>query len=423
MFEVNSILKRRKFLQTTRKQKIDIFLSPVLIIPSILVLISSLLIFSIQKESIYNDSLKHILTGLIGYFIAVTIAFIPMEKIKNYIIPMYFLSLTSLIMIYFFGISTYGAQRWLNVGVLTFQPSEIAKMTTVFALAGILERKSINSIQDLFFPSLIVVLPWTLIFIQPDLGTSLVLIFSFLVMLYWVQMPIEWIFILICSLITAIFSFANKYFLIFWIPLMGYLAFRSFKFKKISIFLVMSFHGLVAHISPFLWNTGLKQYQKDRLILFLDPGRDPLGGGYHLLQSKIGIGSGGLFGTGILNGKLTNLQFIPEQHTDFIFSAAGEEMGFLGTTLIVFLFLILIFKLLIIAKNARTDFESLLVIGIASIFLFQIIINIYMTIGLGPVTGIPLPFMSYGRTSLLVNFIFIGVSLSTYKRSISLRNK
>jgi len=142
-----------------------------------------------------------------------------------------------------------------------------------------------------------------------------------------------------------------------------------------------------------------------------------------LLQSKIGIGSGGLFGTGILNGKLTNLQFIPEQHTDFIFSAAGEEMGFLGTTLIVFLFLILIFKLLIIAKNARTDFESLLVIGIASIFLFQIIINIYMTIGLGPVTGIPLPFMSYGRTSLLVNFIFIGVSLSTYKRSISLRNK
>ena len=124
-----------------------------------------------------------------------------------------------------------------------------------------------------------------------------------------------------------------------------------------------------------------------------------------------------------MNGKLTNLQFIPEQHTDFIFSAAGEELGFIGSITIVSLLFILIILLLKIAKNARTDFESLLVIGIVSIFFFQIIINIYMTIGLGPVTGIPLPFMSYGRTSLLVNFIFIGISLSAFKRSISLRNK
>ena len=167
----------------------------------------------------------------------------------------------------------------------------------------------------------------------------------------------------------------------------------------------------------------MKGYQKDRLILFLNPDRDPLGGGYHLLQSKIGIGSGGLFGTGLLQGKLTNLQFIPEQHTDFIFSAVGEEMGFVGSIFVVSLFLILIILLLRIAKNARTDFESLLVIGMTSILLFQIIINIYMTIGLGPVTGIPLPFMSYGRTSLLVNFIFIGMALSTFKRSISLRKK
>ena len=204
---------------------------------------------------------------------------------------------------------------------------------------------------------------------------------------------------------------------------MGFLAFKSFKAKKIAIFLVVALHGFVAQITPFLWEFVLKGYQKDRLILFLDPSRDPLGGGYHLLQSKIGIGSGGLFGTGLLKGKLTNLQFIPEQHTDFIFSAAGEEMGFLGSVFTVSLFLILIILLLRIAKNARTDFESLLVIGITSIFLFQIIINIYMTIGLGPVTGIPLPFMSYGRTSLFVNFIFIGIALSAFKRSISLRKK
>jgi len=266
-------------------------------------------------------------------------------------------------------------------------------------------------------------MPWILIFLQPDLGTSLVLIFCFLCMLYWAQMPIEWILILTCCLFTALFTFIFSNILIFWIPLMGYLAYRSCKAKIMSTGLVVIFHVFISQITPFIWKFVLKGYQKDRLILFLDPGRDPLGGGYHLLQSKIGIGSGGLLGTGLLKGKLTNLQFIPEQHTDFIFSAVGEEMGFVGSIFIVSLFLILIIYLLSIAKNARSDFESLLVIGIISIFLFQIIINIYMTIGLGPVTGIPLPFMSYGRTSLFVNFIFIGIALSASKRSISLRKK
>ncbi len=423
MFEGDSILKKRKFINFIRSQDTHIVTSPILIIPLILVLISSILIFSIQKESIYNDSFKHLISGLIGYFIAITISYIPLEKFKKLIIPFYFLSLLSLILIYFVGITNYGAQRWLGLGFFTFQPSEIAKLTTVFALALVLEKKIIYSFRDLLIPFLIVLFPWTLIFLQPDLGTSLVLIFCFLVMLYWVQMPVEWILILVFCLLTALFSFIYPYILIFWIPLMGYLAFKSFKAKKMSTFLVVTFHGFVAQITPFLWDNVFKEYQKDRLILFLDPSRDPLGGGYHLLQSKIGIGSGGLFGTGLLKGKLTNLQFIPEQHTDFIFSAAGEEMGFVGSLFIVFLFFILILLLLRISKNARTDFESLLVIGITAIFLFQIIINIYMTIGLGPVTGIPLPFMSYGRTSLFVNFIFIGIALSTFKRSISLRKK
>ena len=423
MFENVSIFKKRKFVNFQRNKDINIFISPILIIPIILVLISSLLIFSIQKQSIYNDSARHIVSGCIGYFIAITISYIPLDKFKKFIMPLYFVSLLFLVLIYFIGISNYGAQRWLDLGFLTFQPSEITKLTTVFSLAAVLEKKTICSLRDLLSPLIIILLPWILIFLQPDLGTSLVLIFCFLVMLYWAQMPIEWILIFTCCLLTALFSFASPYILIFWIPLMGFLAFKSFKAKKIATFLVVIFHGLVAQITPFLWEFVLKGYQKDRLILFLDPGRDPLGGGYHLLQSRIGIGSGGFFGTGLLRGKLTNLQFIPEQHTDFIFSAAGEEMGFVGSILIVSLFLIFIILLLRIAKNARTDFESLLVIGITSIFLFQIIINIYMTIGLGPVTGIPLPFMSYGRTSLFVNFIFIGIALSTFKRSISLRKK
>ena len=423
MFESISILKKRKFINFQRNKDIYILASPIIIIPIILVLISSILIFSIQKQSPYNDSFRHILSGLTGYCIAITISYIPLDKFKKYIMIFYFLSLLSLVLIYFIGISNYGAQRWLGLGFFTFQPSEIAKLTTVCSLAAVLEKKVICSFRDLLTPLIIVLFPWILIFFQPDLGTSLVLIFCCLVMLYWAQMPFEWILIFTCCLFTALFSFTNSYVLTFWILLMGFLAFKSFKARKIAAILVVILHGFVAQITPFIWDFVLKGYQKNRLILFLDPGRDPLGGGYHMLQSKIGIGSGGLFGTGLLKGKLTNLQFIPEQHTDFIFSAVGEEMGFVGSVIIVSLFLIFIILLLRIAKNARTDFESLLVIGITSIFLFQIIINIYMTIGLGPVTGIPLPFMSYGRTSLFVNFIFIGIALSTFKRSISFRKK
>jgi len=212
-------------------------------------------------------------------------------------------------------------------------------------------------------------------------------------------MPIEWILILIFCIVTSVLYLTLPKLLIFWIPFIGYLAYRSSRKKIIFSAIAISFHLLVAKLTPILWQYGLKEYQKDRLVLFLDPNRDPLGGGYHLIQSQIAIGSGGLFGTGLLQGKLTNLQFIPEQHTDFIFSALGEELGFVGCMIVLFLFFFLIRKLINTATIARTDFESLIVIGIAATFFFQIVINLFMTIGLGPVTGIPLPFMSYGRTS------------------------
>ena len=151
-------------------------------------------------------------------------------------------------------------------------------------------------------------------------------------------------------------------------------------------------------------------------MLFLDPTKDPLGGGYHLLQSTVGIGSGGLFGTGLLQGQLTKLRFIPEQHTDFIFSALGEETGFIGTILVVTGFALLMGRLLQVAREARTDFESLVVIGVATMVMFQVVVNIFMTIGLGPVTGIPLPFMSYGRSAMVVNFVALGLCLSVARR-------
>ena len=418
-----SLIKKRGFFQKKDHIVRKFLFSPLLVIPLILVIVSSILIKSVQRDFSQTDYLNHLLTGFLGYFLAIFISYIPIERIRKYLIPFYFCSLISLFLIYFFGISVYGSQRWLSLGIFSFQPSEIAKLSTILILALVLDKKNISSLKDLVLPFIIVIVPWLLIFFQPDLGTSLVLIILTFMMLYWSQMPIEWILALIFCFLTSILFFVAPNFLFAWIPFVGYLAYRSSIKKFISSVLTIALHLLVVNFSPIFWEFGLKDYQKDRLILFLDPNRDPLGGGYHLLQSKIAIGSGGFLGTGFLNGKLTNLQFIPEQHTDFIFTALGEETGFLGCVFVLFLFFILISKLINVSKNARTDFESLIVIGITSTFLFQIIINLFMTIGLGPVTGIPLPFMSYGRTSLLINFISIGLALSTSKRSRSLRNQ
>ena len=422
MFKEISLKNKKRFFEKKQKINRKIIFSPLLVIPLALVFISSILIKSVQREFLQSDFLNHLFTGLLGYFLAIFISYIPIERIKKYLIPFYFCSLLSLIFIYFFGISIYGAQRWLSFGIFSFQPSEVAKLSTILTLALVLERKSITSIKDIILPFLIVVIPWLLIFFQPDLGTSLVLIVLTFVMLYWSRMPIEWLLILVCCIFTSLFYLISPNLLALWIPFMGYLAYRSSQKKIIFSMFTLALHSLVIKLTPFIWEFGLKDYQKDRLVLFLDPSRDPLGGGYHLLQSKIAIGSGGLLGNGLLNGKLTNLQFIPEQHTDFIFSALGEELGFLGCILVLFLFFVLIGRLVKVSENARTHFESLIIIGIASTFLFQIIINLFMTIGLGPVTGIPLPFMSYGRTSLLINFICIGLALSTLNRSRSLRN-
>jgi len=416
-----ALLNKRRFLQKKANFSRGYLFSPLLLIPLFLVIISGLLIKSIQADFLVSNYLSHILTGFVGYFLAFFISHIPLERLRKYLIPFYLCTLISLFLIYFVGISVSGAQRWLNLGIFSFQPSEVAKLSTVLTLAYALDKKNITTIRGLVLPFLVVIVPWLLIFFQPDLGTSLVLLVLTGVMLYWSQMPIEWILILIFCIVTSIFYLTYPTFLVFWIPFMGYLAYRSSKKKIIFSASAISLHLLVAKLTPILWQYGLKEYQKDRLVLFLDPNRDPYGGGYHLIQSQIAIGSGGLFGTGLLQGKLTNLQFIPEQHTDFIFSALGEELGFVGCMIVLFLFFFLIKKLVNTAKIARTDFESLIVIGIAATFLFQIIINLFMTIGLGPVTGIPLPFMSYGRTALVINFISMGFVLSILKRSRSLR--
>ena len=404
----------RKNLRFNSKSKRTIFI--IWLIPILMVFISGLLIASTQRQANYADWYNHWITSIIGIAIAYGLSRLSLEKIRPLIPSIYILTVISLIAVKLIGISALGSQRWITLGGFNVQPSEFAKITAILILARILDRQQSFSKNNMSRLLVIIAIPWFLVFTQPDLGTSLVFGSITLTMLYWSDMPFEWILLVLSAIFTALMSGLFPITLLIWIPFTGYLAYRSLPGKYLPASLVMASQSLIAVLTPWLWKNALQDYQRERLVLFLDPSKDPLGGGYHLLQSKVGIGSGGLWGTGLLQGELTKLRFIPEQHTDFIFSALGEEMGFLGTMFVITGFFLLLLILFQVAKGARTDFESLIVIGIASMLMFQVVVNIFMTIGLGPVTGIPLPFMSYGRTALLVNFASIGLCISVARR-------
>ena len=321
------------------------------------------------------------------------------------------------------GTEALGAQRWLALGPFQVQPSEFAKLATIVLMAAILDRFPIQKPMDLLRPFGVILVPWVLVLVQPDLGTSLVFGAVLLGMLYWSAMPWQWLLLLLSPLPTALLGGLRHTGLsgipvvqVIWIAAMGIMAWRHLPWRWSGA--VVTAVALVATSlsTPWLWEHGLKDYQRDRLTLFLNPSMDPLGGGYHIIQSIIGIGSGGFAGTGLLQGQLTRLQFIPEQHTDFIFSALGEEMGFVGCFLVVLGFAAWCWRLLKIATVAKTDFESFLVIGILAMVMFQVVVNVFMTTGLGPVTGIPLPFMSYGRSALLMNCLGIGLVAAVERR-------
>lgn len=279
----------------------------------------------------------------------------------------------SLIVVKFAGTSALGAQRWIQIGSFTLQPSEFAKLFMIICLARLLSnrKQEYKTWRSLLPVAGLMTLPTFLIFIQPDLGTSLVFCAITLGMLY------------ICGL--------------------------SIKLVKQALI------GLLV-ISPIVWFFVLHEYQKMRLLVLFNPNVDPYGSGYHVIQSKISIGSGGFIGQGLFSGTQSQLDFLPENHTDFIFSVIGEELGFVGSIFVIFLYFLLLYRTLVIAKSSEDIFGSLLACGIFSMWLFQVFINVGMTLGIMPVTGIPLPFMSYGGSALLMNLFCVGILMNVYLR-------
>ncbi len=304
-----------------------------------------------------------------------------------------------------------GVKSFLDLGFIRFQPAELAKLATILALARYLGTRSEDptTLRALVTPSAIVGIPLGLVILQPDLGTALAFVGILFAALYWAGAPIGLLAFLASPGVALILSFDNRIWAVFFVVVVGSLylfRYRLFLVESLAIVLANLAAGTIA--TP-LWNS-LAEYQQNRILVFLDPSVDPRGAGYHLIQSMVAIGSGGLSGKGFTEGTQKRLDFLPEQHTDFIFSVVGEELGFLGTGLALALFAFILYRLVKMAEETTDPFAGLVIFGIFGAWLVHIFVNVGMTVGMVPVTGIPLPFVSYGGTFLLMSWIAVAMA-------------
>ena len=329
------------------------------------------------QASFYMKQMVWLIISILALILFVSFDYVWLGRIA---LPVYLTGLILLLIVLISGRTGMGAQRWISLGPLSFQPSEFFKLMFIIMLSNYYsfsrEPLGVTGLLRVFF--FIVFIPFVLLFKQPDLGTAIVALLIFISV----------------SLAKGLH-------------------------KKVIIMIVVI--GMIS--LPFLGNimwTGLKDYQKNRLIAFIEPEVDPSGIGYHINQSKIAIGSGEFLGKGFLNGTQGPFRFLPEKHTDFIFAVFAEEWGFVGSLFLLALYLLLIMRGLDTASKAKDDFGRLLALGITFMFCVYFFVNVGMTLGIMPVVGIPLPFMSYGGTALLSNYISIGVLINIRTRRFSL---
>jgi rod shape determining protein RodA len=320
-------------------------------------------VFPSSGISLYYKQLVWILLGLGVFFL---FSFMGSGLIEELAWHVFLAVVALLLVVLLIGKVRGGAQRWLSLGFLAFQPSEFAKIALILVLARYFSGRYHYGglgFRD-FVPAVgITLIPFLLVALQPDLGTA-------------------GVFLIILGAMMVVACVRGK------------------------VFLLVGAAG--AAVIPIFWFM-MKDYQKQRVLTFLDPGRDPLGAGYHVIQSKIAVGSGGLFGKGYLQGTQGSLRFLPEQHTDFAFAVFSEEWGFVGSVILLLLFLALVYRMLYLASQSQDRFASFACGGLAAYFLAHIMINVAMVCGLFPVVGIPLPFVSYGGSSMLTNMISLGI--------------
>jgi rod shape determining protein RodA len=302
-----------------------------------------------------------------------------------------------------------GVKSWLVIGGFRLgQPAELAKLTVVLMLGKLLagSKEAPKSLVDLWKPAIVVGVPWLLIMAQPDLGSGIVFIGIFFAMLFW--SGISWrLLILIASPVVSLILTVSTELWAAWFCILLALVLWYRPYVWEGVFLI-SANVVMGVLAPLLWER-MKPYQQNRLRVFIDPSIDPRRSGYHVIQSQVAIGSGGWFGKGYTEGTQKRLAFLPEQHTDFIFAVLGEELGFLGVTVALALFLILFLRVIRIGERANDSFSSLVAFGLLASWFVHVLVNVGMTLNLMPITGIPLPFFSYGGSFMLASWLAIGV--------------
>lgn len=367
--------------------------------------------YSVGLIDVFN---KQIIWVVAGFVVLPICLFIPIKYVEFLAYPIHVISLIILAMVPFIGQTVYGSTSWINFGFFKIQPSEFTKVTTVIALAFFLSNKNVNieNLKYLMLSFLIAFVPFCLIMLQPDFGTATVYMFTYFLMVFWSGTKLFYIYTIIAfslALLTALISpWALLVLVVVSILILIYL--------KENLSIIFAFSGFLLAIGfsfDYFYKT-LAPHQQKRIIAFLNPDSDPLGAGYNAIQAKVAIGSGGLFGKGFMQGTQTQLKFIPKQWTDFIFCVTGEEFGFLGAMIVITLLFLVLFQCIKISKTTKSRFASIVTMGFVAILLYQIVVNLGMSMNILPVMGIPLPFISSGGSSFVSIMIMIGLMLNFY---------
>ncbi len=395
---------------TPKKPRFDISL-----LFSLLILLSIGLIAIYSATHTYENKYLHglfktqivwIFLGLILFFV---VSFIPMRAYFELSYVFYAISLLLLLYLEIIGGHTSkGAMRWISIGMFKIQPSEYAKIGLLFALSRYLSGKKVTLTKPstLIAPISLVAVPFFMVLKQPDLGTALIIGLSSLPILFVGGMPLIQIFFLVSPIVSVILSFNVIPWGIYFITLCAILYFyRTPMFILVTTIII---NISTATATAIVWNL-LHDYQKSRILTFVDPMRDPYGAGYQIIQSKVAIGSGGIIGKGFLKGTQTKLSFLPEQHTDFVFSVLGEQFGLIGALVLFSLYMFMIYKGVSVLRDTKNHFLILLGVGAASILGLHVFTNLAMAMGIMPVAGIPLPFLSYGGSFLSTCMILTGL--------------
>lgn len=404
-------MENKKSLIINKFSNIDI---QSIIIIFLLVIVGLLSIYSATIYKTYSDSnafIKQMIWVIVGVIAFLTVFSINKKLLLEYAILIYIVGIILIIVPFITSGVADSTNRWIKLGPIQFQTSEYMKFFLIIVLAKYFTESKISKCSLLYvFPPLILTLiPVGIILSQPDLGTSLILFSIFGGMLFASGVRLYFIFLLLAPFVTMLAAFNFIAFFI-WAIIMGLVIYLNHT-HILSIIGVFIVNILIGIITPFAWGKILP-YQQQRILTLFNADLDPYGAGYQVIQSKIAIGSGGLWGKGYLNGTQTHLQFLPEQHTDFIFSVISEEFGFVVISIILVLFFTLFYRWMKMAFNTKDKFSAMLIVGGTTTLFFHVFINIGMTVGLLPVTGKPLPFISYGGSFLITCFGLAGLILN-----------